>query len=218
MLASDAQWLQVKQDWLPIESILSDLVPGVESAKEKIDLLSCQLEAQTVKDLHYLRMERNRLMHKGHAITNLDRWISAAGDARAKLEVMQARQHTAAREAELQASARTMQGASSNQAVNDGSSTGNLPSAGEFLARVLVKLAVWCASSWYLHTGVMFVLTSVATYSAAWWLLHAIGVLCWPGIALAYLLYAIGLALVWMGEAVFAGCVWLIKYIIANPF
>lgn len=218
MQAPDAQWLQVKQDWLPIESILNDLVPGVESAKERIDLLAHRLDSQTVKDLHFLRMQRNRLMHEGHAISNLDRWISAAGDARAKLEVIQARQHTAAREAERKAIERPKQGVSLNQPVRAAANPESLDNFGVFMLRVLVKVAVWCAGSWYLHTGVMFVLQSVATYSAAWWVLHAIGVLCWPGIAFTYVLYWVGLVLVWLGEAVLASCVWLIKYVIANPF
>lgn len=218
MQAPDAQWLQVKQDWLPIESILNDLVPGVESAKERIDLLAHRLDSQTVKDLHFLRMQRNRLMHEGHAISNLNRWISAAGDARAKLEVIQARQHTAVREAELKAIERLKQGVSLNQPVRAAANPASLDNLGVFMLRVLVKVAVWCAGSWYLHTGVMFVLSSVASYSAAWWVLRAIGVLCWPGIAFTYLLYGLGLVLVWLGEAVFAGCVWLIKYVIANPF
>lgn len=217
MQATDTHWLQIKQDWLPIESILNDLVPYVPNAKEKIDCLAGQLDGQTVRDLHFLRMQRNRSLHEGQAIVNLARWASAASDARAKLEVLQARQHTAAREEALRLSARVKQAASTGQAGSGAPPVAD-PDFSQFLASVLLKLVVWCAGSWYLHTGVMFVLSSVATYSAAWWVLHAVGVMCWPGIGMTYLLYGIGLALGWLGEAVFSGIVWLIKYVIANPF
>lgn len=217
MKATNAHFLKIYQDWLPIEAILNDLVPYVQSAKEKIDCLSGQLDAQTVKNLHYLRMQRNRTSHKGHAIVNEARWTSAASDVRAKLEVLQAQRHAAARTQAMQASARLKQGVNTDQTEHVASSV-NEPSVGQFLSRMFLKLAIWCAGSWYLHAGVMYVLTSVNTYSAAWWVLHAIGVLCWPGIAVTYLLYAASVAAWWMGETIFAGCVWLLKYIIANPF
>jgi len=41
MESTDSHWLQIKQDWLPIEAILNDLVPSVQSAKEKIDAHLC---------------------------------------------------------------------------------------------------------------------------------------------------------------------------------
>lgn len=217
MESTDSHWLQIKQDWLPIEAILNDLVPSVQSAKEKIDALSGQLDEQTVRDLHFLRMQRNRLLHEGHAIGNLARWTSAASAAREKLETLQSQQQAFARTEASGGSSAATQGSSAN--LSGGSpSPVEEPPLRQFLARLFLKLAIWCGGSWYLHSGVVYLLTSVTTYSAAWWVLQGVGLLCWPGIAVIYLLYALGSAGWWAGEAVFAGCVWLLKYIIANPY
>ena len=217
MDSTDSHWLQVKQDWLPIEALLSDLAPYVQSAKDQIDCLVGQVDAQTIRDLHFLRIHRNKLLHEGQAIKDLQRWMSAAKSARTQLETLQARKKAARRaQAAQSGSGVAPAGTDASASENEGTSTALylLRAA----TRLILKLAVWGVGSWYLRLGSLQALAWVNEYSAAWWGLHVIGVLCWPGIAVGFAVMGIGTVLWWMVSGVFTGFAWLVEYIIAHPY
>lgn len=87
MTAPDEHWLLVKRHWLPIEAALVARAADGDTV-QKIDSLAGQLPASVIDQLHYLRMERNALLHKNRPLTNATKWASAARETQAALEAL----------------------------------------------------------------------------------------------------------------------------------
>lgn len=86
MSAPDEHWLLVKNLWLPIEKGLDLLGANGEDAREKIDSLAEKLDSALIDQLHYLRMERNALIHKNKALSDSSRWETTAKRVTASIQ------------------------------------------------------------------------------------------------------------------------------------
>lgn len=74
MSAPDEHWLLVKNLWLPVENNLELLGASGEDVREKIDSLSPMLGVDITNKLHYLRMERNKLLHENRPLNDAGKW------------------------------------------------------------------------------------------------------------------------------------------------
>lgn len=178
MNAPDEHWLLVKNLWLPIENGLDTLGAIGEDAREKIDSLAGKLSNSLIDQLHYLRMERNALIHNNRPLGDYKRWETTA------LSVQE-----------------TIRSASQQ---NDGTSVTMPSSSGSFkdLIVVLLGLAVWGIGSWYLKEFCNFLFTKVNQFSLAWWVIGTVWLLCWPGIIVSGLaggiLWLLATGLYWL--------------------
>lgn len=206
--ATDAHWLLVKREWIPIEAALKQLSPLAENARDQIDQLRHELEESIIRDLHVLRMERNRVMHESIALRDAERWEQKALRVRSHLESLVAAR-SAPRQAPVHPSA----------PVPQARAPAGVPlSIGEMTLITVVVCAIWWGGSWYLRPVLEHGIGLVNTYSVAWWLLGLCWLLCWPGIILAYLAMGLGMALWWVATALFKLVVWLVTYVVTHPY
>ena len=187
MNAPDEHWLLVKNLWLPIESALDSLGAVGEDAREKIDSLAGKLGNSLISELHYLRMERNALIHKNKPLVDSDRWKSAAISSQAAIQ------------SQLDQS----------EGKSDPDVTKPTGSIKDIFWQLLV-LAAWGIGSWYLKEFCNFLFTKVNSFSLAWWLIGSVWLLCWPGIIAGGIFGGIIVIVV-------SAVAWLLKYFFAHP-
>lgn len=70
----DEHWLLVKKYWTQIEYYLKTLVPTAEDNVSAIDSLNDRLTETGISTLHYLRKERNALLHENKALSSAKKW------------------------------------------------------------------------------------------------------------------------------------------------
>lgn len=194
--APDEHWLLVKNFWLPIENRLDALGAVGEDAREKIDSLNGKLPSAVIDQLHYLRKERNALLHKNRPLDDPGRWEVTAKTALSHIEG-----HVTPNPVSSEASPVTR---SFERALS-----GNRSWSETF--QLLLWIAVWGAVSWGVKEGCNVLFTKVNQFSAAWWLIAIVWVLCWPGIIVAGI--TVGLIGLVVGLAY-----WLISYFVSHPF
>lgn len=190
MNAPDEHWLLVKNLWLPIENTLDKIGAVGDDAREKIDSLAGRLSSSLIDQLHYLRMERNALIHKNKPLSDLTHWRTTA------LSVHEAIQQ------------------------NDAAYITEPSPEGSFkdLFVLLLGLAVWGVGSWYLKEFCNYLFIQVNQFSLTWWAIGTVWLLCWPGIIVAGLVGVVaGLVGGILGGLAY-GLYWLLTYFIANPF
>lgn len=174
MNTPDEHWLLVKNLWLPIENGLDTLGAIGEDAREKIDSLAGRLSSSLIDQLHYLRMERNALIHKNKPLGDHKRWETTALSVQESIR---------------------------NASTQGGGTSATVPSPlGSFkdLVVMLLGLAIWGIGSWYLKEFCNFLFARVNQFSLAWWVIGTVWLLCWPGILASGLVGGI-LGLVAMG-------------------
>lgn len=86
MDAPDSGWILLKREWLPIELLLNQLAPDAENSRDRINRLSGSLDAQCIRDLHVLRVQRNRVLHHDQALNHSMYWATTARRVRRDLE------------------------------------------------------------------------------------------------------------------------------------
>lgn len=241
MDAPDAHWLLVKQEWLPIEALLDQLVPLAENTHDRVDSLQGKLDAQCIQDLHTLRLQRNRVLHKNQALGNPLHWRATALRVRRQLETLLRARALAER---LGASRPTPLLSRTTLPVKP-TGVRNSPATGVVgaprspmphshvqlpgdaararsgcwrLLDKLVNLTLWGGASWWLQPLLQTGIDHVATWSVAWWLLELGWLLCWPGIAMVYLAMGTGHVLWSVGVALCDALMWLVRYVIAHPY
>lgn len=244
MDAPDAHWLLVKQDWLPIEALLEQLVPLAENTHDRVESLQGRLDAQSIRDLHTLRLQRNRVLHKNQSLGNPLQWRDTALRVRRQLEALHRartvvdRFRTPGRASTLSRTTLPAQPAGlrpQGRLANPGvavapvspPTTSPAQSPGEATRirpvwwRLLdkwVNVVLWCTASWWLQPLLQSGIDQVAPWSVAWWLLGLGWLLCWPGIAMAYLAMGTGHVMWGAGVALSDALVWLVRYVIAHPY
>lgn len=161
MNAPDEHWLLVKNLWLPIEDDLDTLGAIGEDAREKIDSMAGRLNSSIIDQLHYLRMERNALIHNNKPLHDHNLWKKTALSVRETIRSASAQGGGAAVTAPLP-----------TRSFKD-------------LIVMLIWLAIWGIGSWYMMEFCNFLFTKVNKFSFAWWVIGALWLLCWPGIFIA---------------------------------
>jgi hypothetical protein len=86
MDAPNEHWQLVKDLWMPIENELSLQGAIGKDAVEKIDSMRGRLSATHIDYLHYLRMDRNGVIHSNRAMNNAVLWESRAKECLAALQ------------------------------------------------------------------------------------------------------------------------------------
>lgn len=240
MEAPDSHWILLKREWLPIEFLLNQLVPDAENCCDKIDRLSGSLDAQSIRNLHGLRMQRNRVLHHDQALNHSMHWATTARRVRSDLEAllrarsmaspvcdpMAARAVSSLEQPRRRRPLPTPSHPTNVEPVNrqgqvahaDASAVSD-PSAHRFaIMGVLLTGVIWCGGSWLLQPLLHHASTLVNVYSVVWWLLQLSWLLCWPGIAVVHLTMGLFTVISWLAASIFSGVSWLVAYVIANPY
>lgn len=240
MEAPDSHWILLKREWLPIEFLLNQLVPDAENSRDRINRLSGSLDAQCIRNLHVLRVQRNRVLHHDQALNHSMHWAATARRMRNDLEsllrarsmVSRLREPMAARAAwpSRQPLRRrplpTLSHATDVEPVNrqrqvahaDASAVSAPPERRFAMMGVLLTGVSWCGGSWLLQPLLQHAITLVNIYSVVWWLLQLGWLMCWPGIAVAHLVNGLCAVAWWLATILFSGVSWLVAYVIAHPY
>lgn len=209
MQAPLEHWEMVRRDWVPIESLLQQLVPDAENAHQMINRLTHRLYRRILKDLHALRLQRNRVVHTNLAMRDPVSWEPTANRAhQALLNVVHQAQATPVR----------TQPSGAAHVSHPGVNVDASESSGNPLAEVALAVAVLCVGSWFLQPQLAHWITLVNSYSVAWWVLQVVWLLCWPGIWLSHLMLWLVQALWWLGTGLVTGVIWLIQYLVSHPY
>lgn len=74
MSAPDEHYAVVGNQWVELERAVKSSGGTGEDMAERISSLKDKLPASTIKHLHYLRTERNALVHEGSPLSSPDVW------------------------------------------------------------------------------------------------------------------------------------------------
>ncbi len=86
MSAPDRHWLLIKQYWHPIEELLKEASPDIETSQEQIDRLTGRLDASVIQQLHRLRIARNDVIHGNKPLSDALAFENAAISAAQALQ------------------------------------------------------------------------------------------------------------------------------------
>ena len=244
MNAPDAHWLLVKQEWLPIEALLDHLVPFAENTHDRVESLQGRLDSQCIRDLHTLRLQRNRVLHKNEALSNPLQWRATALRVRHELETLHKSRTpvnrfgapsltrpTSGTRRPVQPAGLSQQSYLAVRPVGGepiaphkplpaplDANSGSVRTVQGLLFEKLVFVVLWCAASWWMESILQSLIAQVAPLSVAWWILGLGWLLCLPGIAVAYLVMGVGHVLWFIGSALVGALIWLVQYAINNPY
>lgn len=234
MEAPDSDWILLKREWLPIELLLNQLAPDAENSRDRINRLSGSLDAQCIRDLHVLRVQRNRVLHHDQALNPSMHWAATARRVRNDLESLMRAQSMVSRLREPMAARAaspsrqplrhrpppTLSHATGVEPVNraDASAVSAPPERRLPMMDVLLTGVIWCGGSWLLQPLLQHAITLVNIYSVVWWLLQLGWLMCWPGIAVAHLVKGLCAVAWWLTTILFSGVSWLVAYVIAHPY
>lgn len=172
MDAPDDHWLLVKNLWLPIEKSINNAGAIGDDINEKIESLAGVIKKSVIDDLHYLRMERNALIHKNKPLQDYKLWQEKAAASILHL--------------------RPLASETANPSKSSAETFKNI-------VYFAISFAAWGAGSYFLKEFCELILTKVNQFSFAWWVVGIVWTLCWPGILIVGL---VGGAIFYLGKFV----------------